>query len=484
MADTTTNVASNVDKIELFYNADRNAKGELITGDLIEQDYILEVRLTESMFTTLPRLVVKILDGGTWYHTRLLQAGIKLLFRITPKHGDNVVVEPYVDSLFTIQGIKYTIDQASKKYIYELNCFYAAETYLTKFPQWPQSLTENPAQIAGLSTSEKAKFAIEAKKNPISMYARTSKQVLEQVLGDTSLKFNCKLDEDPKDKMPWLNTGMTYVEFTKYIISHAWISRDDIPFFYVDKNGMAWYTTLNTMCKKPAEHKFMFETNYNNMRTKAQENQPDAEKLNVPPYLTYRDMSMYNEAFKQINHGYCLQASVFNPYMDEIMENEIQKEQDQDDTTLYEYRKAELTNRSLRLGKVSNKTTASGGAIQTNIFHGMHFRDTHEFYDIAPTHHTNIMNSFFSRFVVMTVDTYRQEIENNQNASFYPKLGEKVYIDASDVQYTNTILGGNFLISAMTHAWIPNKSYTIFVQCVSDGMNSTGMLGDETKEKK
>ena len=124
MESQSSAASQQTDIIELYYGAtsDENIKNKQELGQPIEQDSIVEIRLTETIFGTLPKLTIKIFDTGEWANTFAFRAGNNIRLRITPKNGNpDMLVPPYIDCFFTLEGINYFIDSYTSKYIYELS---------------------------------------------------------------------------------------------------------------------------------------------------------------------------------------------------------------------------------------------------------------------------------------------------------------------------------------------------------------------------
>lgn len=467
-------VSSNLDRIEIWYG---RTKKEWIdkkkVGIEIKQNEIVEVKLTESMFNLLPKLELKLMDANKWFNTYIFQPGVYITIKITPKHGsEEDTVEPYVFAEYVIEGVNYHIDQSEKTFIYDISCIYSAEKYITAYPIYP---TEN---LAGKAIGAAAS-AIGVSNDGMNQYKKTSCEVIEEILEETGLGFNNMLgDEAPKDKMLWVNAGQTYAVFVNKIVSHMWLGLDDVPISYVDKNGNFTLYSLNNLCKKQSTTNFMYDQRYNNLQDKAKN-----EHKAPPQYLTYSNIGVYNVAYNQLKSGYVVKASIYNPYSREEINAENQKIQTQDDEEHPHHRTITLKNEKLRLGMVGNASLSARANVIANKWCGIHFKETHEYYDVAPVHNKNVTNQFFTKFAMMTVDTNLQSAATSAGAGFYPSLGDKVYIDMADMEQGNMIQSGNFIICGLTHKWVPGKSYTIISQCVNDGFNSEGPLSQSDKDK-
>ena len=485
MADNTTSQildskpsaqVQQLDMIKLYYGAttDKNTKNKQDLGIEIEQDSISEIYLTESIFGTLPKLRIKLFDNGEWATTFAFRAGTNIRLIITPRNGnDDMIMAPILDCFFTLEGINYVMDQNASKYIYELNCIYSCESFINKVCTWPETDILQAAKSAATNA-----IGLTKNDNP---YKKTSKEVLEQLIGQTSLKFAYLPSKDPTDKMLWLNKTLSYAKFAKHIIDHAWLSEKDLPLLYINRNGQCFYDSLSRMTSQGIRGSYVFSTRYVNMKQKnLNENKNDVV---VKPY---QDLSFVNIPFKAFNDGCAVQVSQYNPYNKDYIDKEKQKAQKVADEEEISYRQIEFNGNGPYLASVSNKSIKSVNLVNTRQYTGMYFKELHEYYNVAPLHHKNIRNSFFTNFCYMVLDMNEQfdtkendpqaKKEDKENKKSYINLGDKINIDVSDTKYKNRILSGDFIVSGLTHIWAPNTSYTIVVQGVNDGTNETGYM--------
>lgn len=443
--DNSLSTTCNIDKLTLLYNSSEPGKG--IT---IGQDSIVSIQVTESLNTKLPIMKIKIMDGGLWYNTYLFEIGKNIRVTITPKKMyEDQVVQPYINCDYLIEGIEYVTDLIKKEYVYILTCVCGTEKYFNSICVWPK------VQTISLTSD----------------YSKTSKEVIQEIVNEAGLKFVSKDSTTPTDKMLWLCPNYTYKGFINKILNHSWYGVENCPIAYIDRDKNFILDTLNNLCKSDVKNRFKLYSLYGKELEKA-----NIDKTKPSKYLTYSDLVFYNAGFIQNKIGYKIEAGQYNPFGDNEIETEINKKQLLDDTEENRYRKAEFSSNFLRLGKVSNKSTASRNNISTSTYTGMYFKDLHENYSIAPLHHTNMRNAFFTNYAMFTYDTSKQRIDGNQNSEYYPRLGDKIYIDASDEYNNNSIKSGNYLISGLTHVWVPNHAYTIAIQAVNDGVNSAGAL--------
>lgn len=442
--DSSLSTSCNIDKLVVLYNSSEKGKG--IT---IEQDTIVSIQVTEYLNTKLPMMTIKIQDGGLWYNTYLFEIGKNIRVTITPKRmSEDQVVQPYIDCDYIIQGIEYTTELTKKQYMYTLTCICGTEKYINSICNWPQDAT----------------FSL------TSDYSKNSKEVLDEIVSESGLKFIARDSQDPTDKMLWLCTNFTYKGFIDKIVNHAWWGVENCPIAYIDRNKNFIYDTLNNLCSKGVSNSFMLDTLYNKRQ----------EAGTAGNFLTYKDLLFYNAGFLQNKNGYGIEAGQYNPFADDDIETEINKKQNVNDEEEARYRKASFNSSFLRLGKVSNKSTASRNNISTSKYTGMFFKDVHEYYNIAPLHHENMRNAFFTNYAMFTYDTSKQSL-TKQKSTYYPQLGDIIYIDASDETYNNSIKSGNYMISGLTHVWVPHHAYTIAIQAVNDGANSAGALSQTSK---
>ena len=89
-------------------------------------------------------------------------------------------------------------------------------------------------------------------------YKKTSKEVLDEIIGQTSLKFTYLCASDPTDKMLWLNKTLTYAKFAKHIMDHSWLGENDLPMMYINKNGKFVYDSLQRLKTQGIKYSYVF----------------------------------------------------------------------------------------------------------------------------------------------------------------------------------------------------------------------------------
>ena len=456
---TASSVVGTTDcEIQLIYGSDKPEKGYNIPVDKIER-----VVLREDFFLPLPTLTLYLNDTGMFFHDVNFQIGNTFFLKLTPVLGDpDLVPKPFVDASFIIQAMEYNYDADRSDYLYKIYCIYGAEKYINDICIWPRNDT-----VAGKIVSVNKEY--------------TSKDVLEAVMTGAGLKYTCDVLQQFDDSMSWLNSNMTYQEFAKKIISHAWIKNDDMPLMYVDRTGTAHYTSVNTLCDTATVCNYTNATKYQKVY------KPRAESEKSDMYRIYQDVSLSNYGFLQNIGGYNVKSCIFNPYNIKemniadfkqmkfnvtnpmvITKNDscfrIKQFKDNGQNEKGRPRLANLSNRSATQGETCRYITAS-----------THFKQTHEYYDYAPVHHESIRHAFFQQFAFMTLSM------SEQPGMQIMKLGDRIGIDFSTIANDTTVQTCDFIISGLTHDITFGRKYTIVATCVTDGIGGIGQLKKETK---
>ena len=87
--------------------------------------------------------------------------------------------------------------------------------------------------------------------------------------------------------MNWLSTNYTYEQFIKKIISHAWFGEDDAPFYYIDKAGKFYLTSVRTCGDKSVVGRYMETTKLHQLQKNKDETA--ASKVIVEAAKKYQD---------------------------------------------------------------------------------------------------------------------------------------------------------------------------------------------------
>lgn len=461
----SSDIAKQTCNITLIYGSDNPDKGYNIPSDKI-----VDIIIRENFFLLLPTMTLKLTDVGSIFHDVNFQIGNTIYIKVMPdmiSDDDNhVAVKPLLEGAFNIQAIDNSMDFDRDSYIYTFHCMYCAEKYLNDICVWPKSDT-----MAGKMPSLDKSF--------------TSAETLAVVLSNAGLTPIIDFDSAPDDNMSWLNSTLTYSEFAKKIVSHAWISDDDMPLMYVDRNGNAYYTSLNTLCGKTVTAQYIHQTRYQKYYDKKYSN--DANTTEKPEvYSVYYDINLANHGYLQNQGGYNIKKYVFNPYNVSNMSMFEFPPVTFDITNLKAltfndtcFRAKDFKNNALRVGKISNQSDTQGETVR---FHsvGTHFLQTHEYYDYAPIHHDSIKHAFFQQFAFLTISVTDQP-GYAADPKQYLKLGDRISVDMTTVNHKTSVQSNNYIVTGLTHHFSFGAKYTIMATCASDGVGGVGQLRKQTK---
>lgn len=454
-------------EIQLIYGSDKPEKGYNIPADKIEH-----ITIKENFFLPLPMLTITLNDSGMFFHDVNFQIGNTFYLKLTPVIGDpDLVTDPVVESSYVIQAMEYYYDADRDDYLYKLHCIYSAEKYLNDICVWPKIDT-----LAGKTISVNKTY--------------TSNDVLEVVMTQAGLKYVADFQTTPDDNMSWLNSTLTYQEFAKKIVSHAWIRKDDMPLLFVDRNGIAHYTSLNNLCDAAVTGNYMNATKYQKIYNTHDNTENNQEKRNA--FRVYDSVSLSNYGYLQNMGGYNTKKYIFNPYNVKEMNNKSYPPVTFNVTNMQaitlndtcfrgcKFKDTGINEKGIqRLANVSNKSATQGETCR-NTSTSLHFKQTHENYDFAPGHHECMKYSFFQQFAFMTIPVSDQP-GYAQNPKQTLSLGDKISIDFSTIANDTTVQSCNFIVTGLVHDFSFGSKYTIVATCVTDGIGGIGALKKETK---
>ena len=454
--------------ITLIYGSNDPAKGYNIPADKI-----IELTIRENFFLLLPTMTLKLEDVGTIFHNVGFQIGNTFYLKIMPEmeSDDAIGAKPLLEGTYTIQAIENFNDYDRNSYLYVFRCMYTAEKYINDICVWPKEDT-----MAGKFPSIDKSF--------------TSSDALSVILADAGLKPVADFTWEPDDNMAWLNSTLTYSEFAKKIVSHAWISDDDMPLLYVDRNGTAYYTSINTLCDAAVKSQYVQQTVYQKVYDTKNEYTENATETPTA-YSVYEDVTLSNYGFLQNQGGYNVKKYIFNPYntmslnLIEFMPTNFNllnpKAITLNDTCFREKEFKDMgKNGAQRLAKLSNRSDTQGETVRYRSS-SMYFQQTHEYYDYAPVHHESVKHAFFQQFAFMTVSVTDQPGYEKSPEQIL-KLGDKISIDMSSTAHEASIQSNNYIVSGLTHQISFGSKYMIMATCVSDGVGGTSQLRKQTKD--
>ena len=425
---------------------------------------ISELTIRESFFTKLPTLYLVLNDPGTLFNYVNFQIGNTLYVKITPViRNKDLLPEPYVDCKFVIQSVSFYLDDDTQDYVCEINAIYPAEKYLNDICVWPVQLIDNPLTD--------------------KMY--TSVEVLKNICTKGGLQFNNDYADDTNDNMSWINSHLTYSEFAEKVVKHAWINDDDMPILYVDKNGLAHFNTINTLCGEVVKAEYIQANLYDKVYRK----DPSGTNQNDKPsgFRTYNDISFRNIGYIQNQGAYGIRTKIYNPYntrelnVKEFVPDIPLKPKN---TTLNDacIRNKDFHDNKKRIANLSNK---SPGQVENYryAFAKMHFKQTHEHYDYAPQHNESIKRAFFQQFIVITVDVPNQpdyEWEPVQKLA----LGDRITVKTESLNNVTSIQTGDYIVTDIIHNFFFNANYTMVIIAVNDGINGISRTKKESEMNK
>lgn len=441
------------------------------TGILIPTSIIRELYIDENMFSLLSTFKLVIEDKGAFFSGINLKNGEKIYFQITP----NITVvgeepKPYIDAEYCIQSITCLPDIGTNNYVYTIVGIYNSQNYLNEIATYPKH-----NKLAAFNSTR-----------------YTSTEAIKEVISDTNLKFINHIKSN--DKSLWINGQNNRAQFIDKIVNHAWIEEGDSPLIYSDLNGNAHYTSIKTLCK----NKYMVKFEHIKYHY-------DRNKSDIQDELTmlYGDVDFLNASGPILNQGgYTISEIYYTPYnktklkekdiavtdtnFAKQMANLLLSSKDISVTDLVtakmlanrtsgKCRKITYKNNDTYLSMENNKDSSQLNRITKNVNAGMHFQDFHDYYDIAPAHNEMVRRSFFQNFVNMLVDVHRLP-DDFRNDKCRPKLGNKIYIDFSNIDSIDKIHSGNYIICGIKHCFKMGHSYTMQMYCVTDGTFGKGVL--------
>ena len=447
-------------------------------GILIPANLINSLEINENMFSLLPTFKLVIEDKGSFFSGINVKNGDKIYFTITPNiEVDGKEPKPYIKSEYCVQSINCLPDLASGTYSYTIVGIYNAQSYLNQIAPYPKT-TETSI---------------------IMRDDKTSADAIREVLDDTSLKLNVQCVTD--DKSLWVNGNDNRAQFIEKIVEHAWVSVDDAPILYTDLFGQTFYTSIKTLSEKKKLVKFENIKYYYDKLKYSTENEIT---------MLFGDCDYLHAAGPILNQGgYEIKENYYTPYNSkDLFDEDIEKSdisfsnlidnlldssnidvsdiaigQMNDSLTRGKYRTATYKQNETYLATRSNKAASQMNHTSNSIDCGMHFKDFHSHYDLAPKHNEMIRRSFFQNFVNLVVDVHRLP-EEFMNAKCRPVLGDKVYVDFSNSDGIDKIHSGNYIVCGIRHCFKYGHSYTMEMKCVTDGTFGRGALEENFGEEK
>lgn len=446
-------------------------------GILIPANVITSLEIEETMFSLLPTFKLKIDDKGSFFTGFNIKNGDVLYITITPNIDPNKdEPKPYIEGEYCVQSIDCLPDLASGYYSYTIIGIYNAQNYLNQIATYPKST------LVSLVTRDE----------------KTSDAAIHEVLDETPLKLitECSF----ADSSLWVNCNLTRAQFIEKIVDHAWVSEDDAPLLYTDKFGQTFYTSIKTLSEQKPLAKFKHIKYY------YEHGSEDPQK----PML-YGDVDFLNAAGPILNQGgYKVKETYYTPYnWTDLTDKDIEfadinftdmitdillSTQDLsvsdiligellDNITKGKYRIINYQHDEPYLATRSNKAASQIENVSKNVNCGMHFKDYHSHYDLAPAHNEMIRRGFFQNFVNLFVDVHRQPKTFMENIC-RPTIADKIHIDFSNEDGMDKIHSGNYIICGIKHCFMANHSYTMQVKAVTDGTFGKGAFEEELEKSK
>lgn len=420
------------------------------TGILIPTEKLQSFTLSENIFGTLPKLQVKFFDNNTYFNNMNFVIGKNLYIKVTPRPAEGMKIDfvpsPYIEAVFTIQDVQVTI-QPNISYNYTLDCTHGSMKLLGDICLWPRSVVPLDLKEESLN----------------------SKEVLLQVAGAAGFEASSQVTTTPLDSMNWLSTNYTYEQFLKKIISHSWLGEDDAPFYYIDKNGKFYLSSLRTCADKPVVGQYMEAARLHRLN----KNQNSGIR-------EYSECSIQNMGFITNDGGNKATSYVFNPlHGPELLTvkpaPKIPIIPGAFSVTEH-YRK--YTNDDKTQAFVFGVDNRAASTVQNTkyISNDIHFAQNHQFYDIAPLHNKALLKRFFQVFVSLVYNSNLQLLSEYKQESRV-KLSDKINIDFTGLSSSDqSIHTGDYIVSNLVHSWVVGGAYSINIIAVRDTLTAVGSL--------
>lgn len=436
--------------------------------NIIPMESLDAFEINESMFDVLPSLYIALGDHGTWANIRLLRAGDPISVVITPRLRQDETeeptdVKPLVKAEYTIQTVTKTLTDEMNYAIIKMFCVYNAQSYLNQIVTYPADTIENK----------------------ILYTKKQSAEVMQEMLDGTSIGFTPEVKTD--DSSYWLNCNETRAKFIERIVEHAWIKEGDAPISYVDRNGIMHLNSIENMINgRPP----IFDCAFT--KSVLEKTDDDQSKIST---VIISDALHLNAAQPILNQGgYKLSYSLYNPYNKKELNkydfpkygtgggaaaaladaagqltgafggSKLKDPEDGFRTSQYERKKPFLAS-------LPNKRT--NGIISDNIDGGMHFKELHMHYTIAPKHNETMRRSFFQNFVKFTVDTTRQGAFFGVKDYMF-ELGRTVNCRFDLSERPDALHSGKYVVCKLKYRYQLKQPFMIEAVVVNDGYYDLG----------
>ena len=435
-----------------------------IDGAEIPSTAIANFILEEDIFSLLPAASFTVIDNGRYFDSGDMYVGQTVYIQFSPKRmfAQDSKITTYSSIRMKIVSINASRSNMTGNTQYNIICVYDALGILAAVHPYPQ---KSIIQTSIDATTESSINAIKSQLNAGGLDATA--------------------ELTTTDSMVWINTRNKVYQAVNKFLNHSWVSEEDALLAYTtfvdDKHfnenssdedieeafsKKAIITPCNTLCQKSSEATYIPAK-----RTGEHANCYRFASAHVRNFAGVSTIK--NDAYKQT-------AYVYDPLgilnFDELFDFE---EADISLSNLTSIRqtprvvvgmlKRTFDNPEVSMTSNTSKIDSLYNYNTQIVDCGMHFKETHQHYDVAPAHNKAVLASFFNTTIDITFDVNQQNAKTLQSNSL-PHIGQKVTVDFShsDDEISENY-SGDYIVAQLKYIINNNEPTKCVMTVVADG---------------
>lgn len=418
-------------KNQSTYNVEANKNYFLKTKikglDVEPYGQVFKLIVREWIFDVLPRVEMELLDGGRFTE----QYPLEDLDEIEIELNNIKSNDPVVKATFQLNDyeIKYTgLDTGNSE--------------------------QTIINLTGFLKNTNIFFPIHNR----AFSRKNSNDVLSQIVSENEdLKFVSRIK--PKDNMNWIQSNQTNAQFINHILEHSYLRRDDIQFFYTDRNSNSVYTSLNTEIDRNVKIKnYVYNPNANLLTSSNLTQQELDRRLEIEKEESPNTNYFFNYQYKNIAGTNTKKGSYGTSYN----YFDIQKKE----SNIFN----KIVTDIKKLTKNSLKNKDNVGKIVSHINHGfIDSSNVHLNYIEACVQNEYLKNEFFSSYLILYT-------RPDNTVNLFDVIDVKIPSNLKIDDNVNDIYSGKYIVGGILHHVENKKLFDDILILFRNGLNVSGFI--------
>lgn len=283
---------------------------------------------------------------------------------------------------------------------------------------------------------------------------QTTSEILKQISESCGVKFIKEIDS--KDNQIWIQSNSCDYSFVNHLMKRSYVSVEDAPIFYFNRNNEAVYSSIKTKCSKKAKflainNDYLYLDNGNDNVIKDLKNTigNEVETIFYKTDIKYKNIS----SILNKTNGYGIDFTYF------------------DLKNFFDY---QLSFNFSPLTKYSMQNKNNSKKFVNGLTYNTLSKNCHENYLLAKTQNMLINNLFYNSYMQMSINP-------NMNLNIGDKVNVIVYDNLTRTNNNTPMIdkvnSGDYIVGGISHDIKKDGLYNMNLTLFRGGLNNSDING-------